>query len=129
MSQSLVSDEEVNAVMIPFNRHNEPEVIEAKLSELDNWKSFEVMDEVKDLGQKTISTRWVISEKEISEQAKIVKARLVVRGFEEDEILQVDSPTVSKTTFRLALAIAANEGWCPESIDIKPRALQWGTTM
>jgi hypothetical protein len=110
--------------MIPLSRHNEPEVIEAKINELDNWKSFEVMDEVKDLGQKTISTRWVISEKEISEQAKIVKARLVVRGFEEDEILQVDSPTVIKTTFRLALAIAANEGWCPESIDIKGTFLQ-----
>ena len=46
--------EEVNAVMIPPNRHNEPEVLEAKNNELENWRIFEVMDEVKDLGQKTI---------------------------------------------------------------------------
>ena len=107
--QNLVIDEDVNTVMIPSSRHNEPKIVEAKVNELNNWKLFEVMDEVEDLGQKTISTRWVISEKESAEQSKIVKARLVVRGFEEDKVLQVDSPTVNKTAFRLALAISAHE--------------------
>ena len=116
--------EEVNAVMIPPNRHNEPEVLEAKNNELENWRIFEVMDEVKDLGQKTISTRWVISEKDNPDKSKNIKARLVIRGFEDDENLQVDSPTVSKATFRLGLALAANEGWVPETIDIKGAFLQ-----
>ena len=53
------------------------------------------MDEVKDIGQKTISTRSsrLISENEGAEQSKIVKARLVDRGFEEDTVLRVDSPS------------------------------------
>ena len=116
--------EEVNTVMIPSNRHSESIVIEAKNKELDNWRNFEVMDEVQDIGQKTISTRWVVSEKDNPDNSKNVKARLVIWGFEEDEQLQVDSPTVSKVTFRLGLAIAANEGWCPETIDIKGAFLQ-----
>ena len=55
-------------------------------------------------------TIWEISEKEKADQSKIVQARLVGRGFEEDEALQVDFPTVSKTSFQLAVSISANEG-------------------
>ena len=51
------------------------------------------MDEVHDKkGQKTISTRWVVSERDNPNNSKNVKARLVILGFEEDEQLQVDSP-------------------------------------
>ena len=49
---------------MPLGEHWRPEVIEAKEKELDNWNKFEVFKEVKDEGQKTISTRWVITEKE-----------------------------------------------------------------
>ena len=52
---------------------------EAKIKELDNWKSFHVYDEVSDQGQCYLATWWVITEKESG-----MKARLVVRGFEEE---------------------------------------------
>ena len=45
--------EEVNIVFIPKSRHGEEIVIKAKAKELNDWKEFEVMDEVKDKGQKT----------------------------------------------------------------------------
>ena len=38
-----------------------------------------------------------------------VKARLVVRGFEELEYLQSDSPTASNNSLKLFFALAANE--------------------
>ena len=54
---------------------------EAKLRELENWRDFNVYDEVQNTGQKTISTRWVVTSKENNK----VKARLVVRGFEDED--------------------------------------------
>ena len=117
------NDEEINITYVPVGQHLQPEVIRAKEKELDNWKNFEVYTEVPDNGQKTISTRWVITEK-LQEEEKTIKARLVVRGFEEEEAVQSDSPTAAKSTLRLVIAIAANENWNLETIDIKAAFLQ-----
>ena len=46
--------------------------------------------EVPDMGQPTISTRWVICEKDMTDGKKQMKARLVVRGFEEQEKVPSD---------------------------------------
>ena len=121
MTENSVSDdthEEVNVVFIPAYRHQEAEVIQAKQVELQNWKDMEVYEEIKDQGQKVISTRWVIREK-ICEGQKGAKARLVARGFENE-----DSPTAAKSTLRTVLAITANKGWIIETIDIKAAFLQ-----
>ena len=89
--------EEANVVTVPPHRHDEQNVKDAKNLELDNWKKFNVYIQVKDTGQKAITTTRVITEKRINNHIS-TKARLVARGFEEEQCLQVDSPTAHKTT-------------------------------
>ena len=57
----------------------------AKLDELKKWEHFEVYDEVKDVGQKYLTGRWVCTEK-VTDKRRIPKARFVVRGFQEKTI-------------------------------------------
>nr|XP_039274020.1 uncharacterized protein LOC120347974 [Styela clava] len=54
------------------------------------------------------------------------KARLVVRGFEKDCLseLKTDSPTCSKESLRLVLALLAQKNWSPKTMDIKTAFLQ-----
>ena len=66
----------------------------------------------------------MVTEKLLSDGRKGVEARLVVRGFEEDDKVQADSPTASKSTLQIAFAVIANEGWKCEIIDIKAVFLQ-----
>ena len=42
-----------------------------------------------------MSTRWVITEKEIDANS-LIKVRLVVSGFEEESEVKSDSPTIHK---------------------------------
>ena len=51
--------------------------------ELKNWITHNVYEEVEDSGQKVISVRWVITQKFKDNEIRY-KARLVVRGFEEN---------------------------------------------
>lgn len=115
--------EEVNVVMIPRSRHHEKDVVTAKKIELKNWHDFNVYTEVQNQGQKTISTTWVITEK-VKNNQKVVKARLVARGFEEDLAINVDSPTASKSTMRVFFAIVGMKQWECKTIDIKAAFLQ-----
>ena len=119
------SDEhEAHVVVIPMSRHNDQEVMKAKTAELENWKTLQVVDVVEDRGQRRISTRWVITEKVNSERNIVTKARLVVRGFEEQEELQKDAPTASKTSLRIAFGFAMDNDWEIETIDIRAAFLQ-----
>ena len=75
---------------IPRKYHNAPEVIEAKESEITNFNRFEAYEEVDDIGQTRITSRWFVTEKEAHDgMKKRIKARLVVRGFQEQRILEV----------------------------------------
>ena len=123
-SEKADHGEETNVVFVPINSHGKPEVIKAKEQELQNWSNFDVYKEIQDNGQKALSTRWVVTEKPLPEGKMSVKARLVVRGFEEEEKVQSDSPTASKSTLRIVMAVAASEGWKCEIIDIKAAFLQ-----
>ena len=114
---------EVHSVFVPSARHSEDEVLCAMKKELDNWQQFNVFERIPYCGQKLMSTRWVITEKEL-EDKRTVKARLVVRGFEEETPVQSDSPTVHKESLRLFLAAAATLGNDIHSIDIKAAFLQ-----
>ena len=76
------------------------------------------------MGKKQISTRWVISEKQYPDGSRRPKARLVVRGFEEQEDLQKDAPTASKTSLRIAFGLAIDNSWEIETIDIRAAFLQ-----
>ena len=99
------------------------EIHKAKLKELSDWKSHDVYKSVKDIGQKQISTRWVISKKIENEQV-ITKARLVARGFEEIQDFRKDSPTCSKEMLRVVLSLASSHGWSVNSLDVSRAFLQ-----
>lgn len=100
------------------------DVVDAKHKELNNLISNDVFEEVSDAGKPVITTKWVITEK-FKDEKKVVKARLVARGFEEDSTeLRTDSPTRSKRNLRLVLAVAASKGWTINSLDISSAFLQ-----
>ena len=96
---------------------------EAKLNEYENWKQNKVFQEVSDDGQDAISVRWVITEK-LKGDNRIIKARLVARGFEENFDNKTDSPTCAKDTLRVVMSVIACHGWVCHSIDIKAAFLQ-----
>ena len=95
----------------------------AKCKELENWKSFDVYEEIQDEGQSTTNTHWVVTEKS-SDGKKIVKARLVARGFEENLETRSDSPTECEESLRLFLAVTSTMAWEAKTIDIKAAFLQ-----
>jgi hypothetical protein len=100
------------------------EIEEAKKSEIENWKENDVFEIKEDIGQKTLSCRWVITEK-IKDGQKKVKARLVVRGFEEEDNSEgTDSPTCKPEILKMALCIIKMKGWKVKTLDIKTAYLQ-----
>ena len=88
-------------------------------------RNFEAFRRVKDDGQYAIKTRWVYSEHDETKGYKL-KARLCMRGDTEEnlDIIRADSPTANKDTVKLALSIAANEGFDLLSGYIKSAFLQ-----
>ena len=88
----------VFATNIPSKEHHHPDVTAAKEKELSKWREFEASEEVKYTGKEhVLSSRWVITRKSDGS----VKARLVVRGFEEQDYPQSDSPTASNNSLKL----------------------------
>ena len=83
-----------------------------------------MFEEVEDVGQEAITTRWVLTVKTDSDQ-RVTKARLVARGFEEDTShIRTDSPTISKECLRLVSAIAVAHKWKIHSLDVTAAFLQ-----
>ena len=102
------------------------EVVDAK-REIDNLISNGVFDVVPYTNQKTISSRWVPTER-FKGGKKIIKTRLVARGFEEDSSkFRKDSPTCGRESLRLVFLTAALMSWRLESIDITAAFLQGGS--
>ena len=108
-----------------LEKENTEKVSQAKMVEIEKWKEQNVYEEVKDEGQNRISTTWVVTEKKQGGQTSI-KARLVARGYEEQEKVRSDSPTCSKDNVRLCLTVAAAKNWEIRSLDIKSAFLQGG---
>ena len=52
--------------MIPWSQHNLPECQEAKNKEMHGWEENDMYDEVDDIGQKRISTMWILTTKIIN---------------------------------------------------------------
>lgn len=119
--------EDENTIMfnkIP-NKEMAMKVEKAKREEIENFRKFEVYEEVPFRGglekEKTVSSRWIINEKKDGR----VKARIVARGFEEPEgNLSTDAPTVDKTSIRTFLTIVAMNEWDAGSLDVKAAFLQ-----
>lgn len=112
-------DEHAMVVTIPKEEQNSPECLEAKQVELKKLKEFGTYKVVKDSGQDRISTTWVMSNKDSG-----VRARLVARGFEENDEIPKDSPTLAKSSLRTLLTISAAHKWPVETTDIKSAFLQ-----
>ena len=53
-----------------------------------------------------------------------IKARLVVRGFEEELMMRRDSPTVGEGTMRIFLAVVSCNNWTVKTTDIRSAFLQ-----
>ena len=119
----------VMVVEVPVAEHGLPEVVAAKENEIENLRTYETFEEVSasDIPNnvEVIGSRWVITKKEkFDGQKQIIKARLVCRGFQENDKPQSDSPAVLKESFKMCLAIAANEGFSIASVDIRAAFLQ-----
>ena len=115
-----IEDEVFPVKMIPRKEYHRPKIQEAI------FKSFKAFKEVKDEGQTSVPIRWVITEQKQDGKNQPYKARLCIRGDLErgKENIRSDSPTASKETLKLALIIAANEGFKVQSGDIKSAFLQ-----
>ena len=95
-------------LLASHKNHLDFEITTAKLDELKKWENHNVYDIVDNENQKFVTLRWVISEKYVNGKNK-VKARLVARGFQEDnhDILS-DSPTCNKESMRLVLNLISS---------------------
>ena len=85
--ENVADDEVVDilAAMVPTSQHKDPEVVQAKIDELNKWKSYEAYEEVEDEGQEAIDTRWTVTRKEAHDGLKTnVKAWLCAIGFKEN---------------------------------------------
>merc|ERR1711962_1747485 len=113
-------DYEIFLLEVPVKEHGKPEIVEAKNSEIENLKTYETFEEVIDEGQETIGSRWIIREKEKHDgQRQKYKARLVAKPFQERDQPQSDSPTAAKESFKLLVALAANQNFKVVSMDIR----------
>ena len=82
-----------------------------------------MFEEVEDNGQRCLSMRRIITEK-IKQGKRVVKACLIVRGFEEDTCsIQKDSPC-AKESISIRLSIMSSLGWSCHNIDISATFLQ-----
>ena len=98
--------------------------LEAKHIELDQWRSMGVYKEIPDDGQDCISLRWVVKDKVDNMGNTFCKARLCVRGFEEEQNFRTDSPTCSREGIRVFFSVTAAKGWKLHSMDVKGAFLQ-----
>ena len=110
---------EVNIVLIPRERHQEDMCVKAKETELNKLQEFDTYEEVDDVGQFRISTTWVLWNK-----GNEVRARLVARGYEDEQCYPKDSPTIGKSAMRMIMAISASKNWKIKTTDIKSAFLQ-----
>merc|ERR1712115_154989 len=56
-------DYQIYSVEVPIKDHGKPEIVAAKNKDMKNLKFYETYEEVRDEGQETIGSRWVITKK------------------------------------------------------------------
>ena len=108
------------------SEYSRPEIQAAMTAEIEKFKNFEAFEEVVDNGQYSIPIRWVVTEQKEDGKNQPYKARLCVRGDKEigKEHIRSDSPTAAKESIKIAMIVAANEGFSIKSGDIKSAYLQ-----
>ena len=108
----------MNIINIPKSKPKD-EYLNEKLVEIKRLDDYAAYLEEDDEGQTCLSTTWVLTNKDGKK-----RARLCIRGFEESEELERDSPTVAKSTMRLMIAMAVSKGWKLKASDVKSAFLQ-----
>ena len=84
-------------VELRVSEHGRPEVKIAKTNKVKNLLDYDTFEEIEDVGQETIGSRWVITVKEKHDgQKQQTKARLVARGFQESLKLSLIFPQPPK---------------------------------
>ena len=101
----------------------DPAIVEARYEELQRWKDFDLYEEVEDEGQFFITVQWVDTQKFVNNN-RVVKARLVARGFQERDPIQKDSPTALRESVRFLLMFAVSTNLTIHSLDVKSAFLQ-----
>ena len=80
---------------------------------------------MENVGQECIGSRWVVTRKEEHDGQKMqIKARLVLRGFQEVVKPQSDSPTVAKESLKVLVAVDVKEDFPLALMDIRAAFLQ-----
>ena len=104
-------EENAYVVTLPHSRHSESESMKAKMKEIEDFRIFDVYQEVdKPVDKDILGTQLVITEKEAEKGKPVVrKARLCILGNHEKNInhIATESPTVAKSSIRLLLLEAA----------------------
>ena len=114
------------ALILTRDQEVAQEVVDAKNVELENMLRNDVFQVVTFANQPTVSSRWIITVK-YKNGRRIVKARLVARGYEEDSsAMRKDSPTCNRECLRLVFVVASLMSWELQSIDISAAFLQGG---
>ena len=113
-----------HAVLLTSMEEQSQDVMDAKEREVQNLIENDVYDVVEDFNQPRISTKWIFTQK-VKEGRKVIKARLVARGFEEKiHNVRTDSPTWSRQALRMGFMTAATCKWKLHSLDITSAFLQ-----
>ena len=74
----------VLTVELTLSEHTRPELIEVKINEVIDLQNYATFEEVEDIVQKTIGSRWVITQKELHDGQKTkFKWMLLARGILE----------------------------------------------
>ena len=109
----------------PVSDHWKAEVKLAKRNEVKNLMDYDQFEEVPDQGQEVIRSCWMITQTEKHDgQKQPCKACLVAQGFQEGLKPQSDSPIASNDSFKLLMAVAANNNFKLASVDIRAAFLQ-----
>ena len=113
-------EDEVNntfITLIPMREHGREDVKKAKEIELESWDKYEAYEEVEYEDQTVLDSKWIVGEKEDGH----IKARLCVKGCQEDRDPRSDSPTAAKDSMKMFLTITANERFEMKSLDVTSR--------
>ena len=112
--------------VIPLSEHGTPAVEKSKQEELLGWKEFGAKMDVPYTGQKLLSSRWVIVQKENPDGSSRLKARLVIRGCETppEDRARSDSPCAGRDSLGTTLVISATRNWKIKLVDVKNAFLQ-----
>ena len=113
-----------NEILLSSQYMELDEVKQAKKKEVDNMIANKVFEVVPYTGQKTVSSKWILTDK-VKNNNHVIKARIVAKGFEEDtRLMRTDSPTCSRESLRLIWMTGASMNWKVESIDFTAAFLQ-----